>query len=213
MAAERVAQICGPLWGGEVLHNYYLVFLFPAIFLILSISLMLSSWSWMDDSKFKKGKTMIFFSFSTMLEFLHQFYAKFRVPITSTLSKPKWGLKHRYSRIAIVVPFCHFSPLKWPFGAIFDSKRTENANFSGSDAPRLISVVRVRERYRDWLFLDVRGHVATPCLPKGLNVLYILAQTNFSNYLYSLWSYKRRFDKHHDFCIILARFYWPWSCS
>ena len=153
MAAERVAQICGPLWGGEVLHNYYLVFLFPAIFLILSISLMLSSWSWMDDSKFKKGKTMIFFSFSTMLEFLHQFYAKFRVPITSTLSKPEWGLKHRYSRIAIVVPFCHFSPLKWPFGAIFDSKRTENANFSGSDAPRLISVVRVRERI-PWLIVS-----------------------------------------------------------
>ena len=55
VAAERVAQICGPLWGGEVLHNYYLVFLFPAIFLIISIGLLASSWPWMDARQFKKG--------------------------------------------------------------------------------------------------------------------------------------------------------------
>lgn len=56
VAAERVAQICGPLWGGEVLHNYYLVFLFPAVFLTLSIALLVSSWSWMDARKFRKGE-------------------------------------------------------------------------------------------------------------------------------------------------------------
>jgi len=56
VAAERVAQICGPLWGGEVLHNYYLVFLFPAIFLVLSIGLLASSWQWMDARQFKKGR-------------------------------------------------------------------------------------------------------------------------------------------------------------
>jgi len=54
VAAERVAQICGPLWGAEVLHNFYLVFLFPAIFLLVTMLLQGLSWSWLDDTLFKK---------------------------------------------------------------------------------------------------------------------------------------------------------------
>ena len=123
MAAERVAQICGPLWGGEVLHNYYLVFLFPAIFLILSISLMLSSWSWMDDSKFKKG------NFRIILEFLHEIYAK---SIVLNLSDSFVKFEYSYSEVDTI---CHFSTLKWSFCL----STMKNPNFSGSDAPRLIS--------------------------------------------------------------------------
>ena len=59
VAAERVAQICGPLWGAEVLHNFYLVFLFPAIFLLVTMLLQGLSWTWLDDTLFKKGKYKI----------------------------------------------------------------------------------------------------------------------------------------------------------
>ena len=45
----------------KVLHNYYLVFLFPAVFLVLSIALLVSSWSWMDARKFRKGKLKNFY--------------------------------------------------------------------------------------------------------------------------------------------------------
>ena len=61
VAAERVAQICGPLWGAEVLHNFYLVFLFPAIFLLVTMLLQGLSWSWLDDTLFKKGNYKIFY--------------------------------------------------------------------------------------------------------------------------------------------------------
>jgi predicted MFS family arabinose efflux permease len=54
VAAERVAQICGPLWGAEVLHNFYLVFIFPAIFLLITMTLQTLSWSWLDFNLFKK---------------------------------------------------------------------------------------------------------------------------------------------------------------
>jgi len=60
VAAERVAQICGPLWGAEVLHNFYLVFLFPAIFLLVTMLLQGLSWSWLDDTLFKKGNYKTF---------------------------------------------------------------------------------------------------------------------------------------------------------
>ena len=39
VAAERVAQILGPLWGANVLHNYYLVFIYPAIYLLVTMVL------------------------------------------------------------------------------------------------------------------------------------------------------------------------------
>jgi len=59
VAAERVAQICGPLWGAETLHNLYLVFLFPLIYLILSLSLLSSSWTWLLSSQFKKDAELM----------------------------------------------------------------------------------------------------------------------------------------------------------
>lgn len=59
VAAERVAQICGPLWGAEVLYNLYIVFLFPLIYLLLSFGLMCVSWSWLVSTKFKKDPDLI----------------------------------------------------------------------------------------------------------------------------------------------------------
>jgi len=53
VTAERLAQICGPMWGTGTFPNYALLFTFPAIFLFLSSFLIFLSWEWLDPSKIK----------------------------------------------------------------------------------------------------------------------------------------------------------------
>jgi len=53
VTAERLAQICGPMWGTGTFPNYALLFTYPAVFLFLSSFMIFFSWEWLDPSKIK----------------------------------------------------------------------------------------------------------------------------------------------------------------
>ena len=52
---ERLAQLLGPLWGANMLHSPALIFVFPALLLLINLIMIISSWKWLDGSQFQLG--------------------------------------------------------------------------------------------------------------------------------------------------------------
>lgn len=50
---ERLAQLLGPLWGANMLHSPALIFIFPAILLLINLIMIILSWKWLDGSQFQ----------------------------------------------------------------------------------------------------------------------------------------------------------------